>query len=245
MNKTLKKTLKGLKPPKVPDRVKLLSLLAIVLVVGAPALISTIDDSMSDVYYTAVDSPDSLGDPYLFKIAATPPDTEIKYSLLSADENDGTNVFLLNDVSKGQYIGRMELAKFDNTLFDNKVSKIIINLEGTDFKKLYLSVSGVGATYFLNFENVVEAGIPTDTYILELSSLDLVKLKNPDVTIKPMVSFDDGEFSGIISWDFTTYTSNTIAYGEIIIGATGAILLLCALFATPYFGVFKKKGVKS
>lgn len=100
------KKLKRLKPPPVPGQVKLLSLLAIVLVCGAPALVSVIDDSMQSEQMLAMGSyteGETLGLGLKWD-TDTPEDAVKSFSFMPASENDGTNVFVLDAISSKDYM---------------------------------------------------------------------------------------------------------------------------------------------
>ena len=231
MNKTLKKTLKGLKPPKVPDRVKLLSLLAIVLVVGAPALVSIIDDSY------AVDLNQSVEYDY------------DKVRFVSYEKVSNIQLILdhLYDPVSGTYT-----VVYPAGASSSDYKSIVLEYTGTNFfdgsvRQLRFSPSfeaGKVYDYFFSDRNGVYDG---SDWVISVSTVDniLNSQRNPRSVSTYIVPVEGESLPAAFTVDFEVIKVTSLPYGEIIIGATGAILLLCALLATPYFGVFKKKGVKS
>ena len=236
-----------MKPPPVPGQVKLLSLLAIVLVCAAPALVSIIDDSAQSDHMIAMGSyteGETAGLSLSWK-AETPADADKTFSFLSASQNDGTNVFILNNLTSKAYFNSINTGVYiANSDFDAGVSKIVLNIEG-DVKSIRLVPLGDGLPYsFVNFKQIMTTDalgneIGTNSWVLELDQIMLTKLKANDAVGSIQIYVGD-DFDGTLSWTSETYASTTIAYGEIIIGATGALLCFCALMATPWFGIGRR-----
>lgn len=239
MNKTLKKTLKGLKPPKVPDRVKLLSLLAIILVVGAPALVSIIDDSMNVDYLADTVLYDT--DHSVLSKALGPDNPAVDIVYLSATDNAGVNVISLIDNGDLAVIDRYRFIGFDMEPIKSGASiiSVTLNVETTSAVK-FATNAPAGTTPI--YRSMTQSETDPYTWTVDLTSVEIAKFKSD---VYNYIYFTVPCNEAYVELQATAYTFTTVPYGEIIIGATGAVLLLCALLATPYFGVFKKKGVKS
>lgn len=89
----------------------------------------------------------------------------------------------------------------------------------------------------------------TQEYTITLSSIDrhyIMSTESDFVSINLVNTAASGKtYSAVETISIEVYGSVMIPYAEIIIGLSGIVLMLCALFATPWFGFFKKKGVKS
>jgi hypothetical protein len=248
---SLKKKLKRLKPPPVPGQVKLLSLLAIVLVCGAPALVSVIDDSMQSEQmvamgsYTEAKTIEGETFPLSLKWDTDTPEEAVKsFSFIPASENDGTNVFVLNAISSKDYMVSINTGVYiDSADFEAGVSKIVLNFVGDVSSIRFVPL--IDGTYsFVNFTQIMttdELGneIGTNSWELELDQVMLTKLRANDARASLQIYVGD-DFDGTLTWTSETYRYTTIAYGEIIIGATGALLCFCALMATPWFGIGRR-----
>lgn len=241
------KKLKRLKPPPVPGQVKLLSLLAIVLVCGAPALVSVIDDSMQSEQMLAMGSyteGETLGLSLSWE-TNTPEDAVKSFSFMPASENDGTNVFVLDAISSKDYMVSINSGVYiDSADFDAGVSKIVLNFDGDVSSIRFVPMIADVPYSFVNFTQIMttdELGneIGTNSWELELDQVMLTKLRANDANGSLQIYVGD-DFDGTLTWTSETYRYTTIAYGEIIIGATGALLCFCALMATPWFGIGRR-----
>lgn len=217
-----------------------MSLMALILIIGAPALVSVIDDSMESDHLVPMGAyvPYENAELGLTAISDAP-EFDRTYAYLPAADNNGTNVLIMNTTSDGKYVDTVSGNRLANSNFDNGVTRIVINVESGDIKGVYLAhTNDDGSAWGINnFDPVLdELGNRTGTYILDIDQIILAKIRanesNPSVSFK----IDSAEFDGVLSWTSDVYSSTTIAYGEIIVGATGVLLIVCAILATPWVG---------
>lgn len=231
MNKSNK-----IKMPKVPDRVKLLSLLAIVLVVGAPALVSIIDDSATYEYTNDIvlyDVPSEMAS------YARVPDSMISVSQIPASDNNGVHFIAIDDQSLASSVTYIRFYGIDMApLTDGATSLTIVTEAAPDTIRLGAKSNGSNPIW----SRFVQSADDPTVWTYDLSSIERAMFASDNID---RIYIDFYGALGSADMKISAAGSQSIAYGEIIIGATGAVLLLCALLATPYFGVFKKKGVKS
>ena len=217
---------------RLPSNAAVMTMMAVILVCAAPALVSIIDDSAQSDHMIAMGSyTEAPAVPLSMTWKAdTPAEADKTFSFLAASENDGTNVFVLNALtSKAYFIGINTGVYIDSSDFAAGVSRIILNFDG-DVKSIRLVPIGENIPYsFALFKQIDD----TNTWVLDIDQVMLAKLKANDA--KGSIQIYVGEdFDGTLSWTSETYAYTTIPYGEIIIGATGALLLVCAILATPW-----------
>ncbi len=216
---------------------KLLSLLAIVLVVGAPALVSVIDDSVNQEY-DILQVPDYRDTPMIY-----PNNTRIQGDVVSPSDlgveiiRDDNTITVLSDTPG--YSGILSISLLDKSIITS-ASKIVIK-SSTEYSGIYLE-AGDHDVFGIYDPDMHQ-------YEFALSSIDrhYIMSTDSDYLFVNLVntSASGNTFSAVESLTIEIYGSTIIPYAEIIIGLSGIVLMLCALFATPWFGVFKKKGVKS
>lgn len=217
---------------------KLLSLLAIVLVVGAPALVSIIDDSYSASIETPVNGlvPLDTGYKVYLGSSADPEDKTV-----SVVNEDGTYIVAMDKPATAPTVTYYTFDGFSKSALSD-VTKIVLTIDSDKVNHIRFIY---GNTWKL-FTNIVDTdGTPTNTWIFEPSSIDRARIQSDVGFIGIRVLFTVGDAPAALTMEYDTYGTSSIAYGEIIVGLSGIVLMLCALFATPRFGVFKKKGVKS
>lgn len=232
---SLKKKLKRLKPPPVPGQVKLLSLLAIVLVCGAPALVSVIDDSYtyegsSEIQLLDVPSDKSS---YVRAPTAEDPINSADVSYIPASENDGTFLMALNDPSEANNVTYARFYGIDMAPLTSGMGtiKVVTSCDPTDVQIVLFSDDVSSSPIYLT-----QSEVDPSVWTTSLDSIDLIKLRSG--TYENMFVVMGGQ-NELFDMEIFAVGDYVIPYGEIIIGATGAILCFCALMATPWFGTGK------
>lgn len=214
-----------LRVPRIPENAKIMSLMAIILICAAPALVSIIDDSDTQVMHTAdgfkfVDrGTDNL---FVQNWESETPENLIKTYTTS---EIGSFIFSFDSSAASDYVRVYEIRNLD---FDEGLTKIDISVS-EPISSIRLKVDNI---MFYVFEGVSDTDFSLD--VDQIAALNLTSGDSVSILIYTLAEYDYGP--GIIV-DATTYYGTTIPYGEIIVGATGALLLICALFATPYFGL--------
>jgi hypothetical protein len=211
-----------------------MSLMALILIVGAPALVSVIDDSAQSDHMLTMGSYTEVPDVSLglsWKVD-TPAEADKTFSFFAASENDGTNIFVLNALTSKAYFDRINTGIFvDSSDFAAGVSKIILHFDG-DVTAIRLVPIGDNLPYsHASFKQIDD----TNTWVLDIDQVMLAKLKANDANGSIQIYVGE-DFDGTLSWTSETYAYTTIPYGEIIVGATGVLLIVCAILATPWVG---------
>jgi len=230
----------NLKKPKIPSNARLMSLMAIILICAAPALVSVIDDSAQSDHMIAMGPyvESDLANPRITFNEDMPSGADGTFSYIPGSANNGTHVFTMNTPANKIYAKSFLGFVIDNSIFDVGVSRIVLNFSGTDVTDVRFLTLIPGSAYSaVPFVEILDAdGVGTNSFVCDIDSYSLAKIKSNDISPSINIVFDDG-FSGSFEMTSETYAFTTIPYGEIIVGATGALLLICALFATPYFGL--------
>ncbi len=227
---------------RLPGNAVVMSMMAVILLCGAPALISIIDDNAQSEHMIAMGSyteAPTLGIGLGWK-ADTPAEADKTLSFLAASENDGTNVFVLNSLTSKAYLDRINTGVYvDSSDFAAGVSKIILHFDG-DVKSIRFVPHAENIPYsYANFKQIDD----TNTWVLDIDQVMLAKLKSNDANGNIQIYVGE-DFDGTLSWTSETYAYTTIPYGEIIIGGTGVLLMVCALLATPWYGLSGYTGRK-
>ena len=234
--KNKSKVIRAFRAPSAPV---VMSLMALILIIGAPALVSTIDDSHNqDILVTndlvAADDTGLLDSIYWNPSA--PVDTDRTYSALI----DGNNVsYALSSVSSKQYVGVYRLYNIDPSVFSS-ISKLNINtsVELNPASRVELTTDAGATIKMYGFTAIYDANNNLVGYEKDFSSYE-----------KTLISGSNIKSVGILFQILTTGTAPeyaefeinpeigiTIPYGEIIVGATGVLLIVCAILATPWVG---------
>jgi len=208
---------------KPPSQSVILSLMALILIVGAPALIAMIDneDSTHDLIVKS-DISSYFDDGRFYGVwHEKPDDVTVSYDGLV----DGNTVVITADYY--DYSGSFDIGDLDVSLL-------------TDLAKLELRSSeilnvGFRTSIILEDGYRIQSSISEDGVLtFSPSSVDLIKISNSEIFNIRITPTDP---TSVIELEFTPYYQYTIPYGEIIIGATGVLLMVCAIFATPWFGI--------
>jgi hypothetical protein len=227
---------------RLPSNAVVMSLMAVILVCAAPAVVSMIDDSMESEHMVAMGSYTEAETPGLGLMwdTDTPEEAVKSFSFIPASENEGTNVFVLDAISSKEFMYSINSGVLiDNADFEAGVSKIVLNFDG-DVSSIRFVPIIEGAPYsFVLFTQIMttdELGneIGTNSWELELDQIMLTKLRSNGANASLQIYVGD-DFDGTLTWTSETYKFTTIPYGEMIIGATGVMLLVCAILATPWF----------
>lgn len=237
MKKTTKRkiTTTAKRVVKPPSQSVVLSLMALILIVGAPAIVSMIDDSYTHEGTSEVQLLDiDYSEPSLIRLASTPEipaynDASVSY--IPASENDGTFLLALNDPSE---IDNVQYARFKGIdvapLMSGMGVKVVTSSDVTQVNvSVVNSDDKIGTKIFLT-----QSEADTSVWTGSLSSVDIVKIRSGVYDIASVDMMGSNELFDMEIYSIGEYS---IPYGEIIIGTTGALLIICALFATPWFGI--------
>lgn len=223
-----------LRVPRIPENAKIMSLMAIILICAAPALVSSIDDSTTYSYDSVVPGNQEILKQYVTFDAETPADVVKTYSSVVSDTG---LIGVLDSPSTAAYITYIDY-KYDSSLIPTFESMVITS---TSFQNVWLTMNYNGVVTTIGAFEQVSDGV----FVYNLDSVEKVKLQSDKCT---EIGFkgkfiDDASDSWTV--DIGYATTEYIPYGEIIVGATGVLLIVCALFATPFFGLGGYTGPKS
>lgn len=215
------------KVTRLPGNAVVMSLMAVILLCGAPALIASIDskDSTQDFYVEKDISPYFADANFTGFWGEKPEGVIISYDGLV----DGNSVVVTADYD--DYSGAYTIHNVDISLLTDLAK---LELRSSEI----LNVGYYGTVLILDDEYDeyrIEPSISEDGVLtFNISSLDLINISNHE-TFK--IRFSAVDPASVIELEFTPYYQYTIPYGEIIIGATGVLLMICALLATPWYGL--------
>lgn len=224
--KSKTKIIRAFRTPSAPV---VMSLMALILIIGAPALVSTIDDKASASFESQIDGLVELDE---FKIYVDS-SADVALKTVSSIKDNGSYTVALDTPATASTVRYYTFDHFSKSAMAD-VTKIVLTFDTDKIEEIRFIFGGT----WNRFENVADAdGNPTTTWTYEISSIDKARILSDVGYIGIRVLFTVGDAPAALTMDYETFGASSIAYGEIIVGATGAFLLICALFATPFFGL--------
>lgn len=222
---------------RLPSNAAVMTMMAMILVCTAPALVSVIDDkAATDITYQTSGLTEANDySPFGGWSADTPADTVKTFSVIRGSENDGTTIITMDSLSAKRYVMSINGLNIDQSVFtDDKVRKIVLTFDTDTISSIRLSTYvGNPSTYQGPLFTEVSDGV----WEIDINSITLTRLLSDDINkIEIQIYFDTEAFPGSFSMKAETFATSTIAYGEIIVGATGVLLIVCAILATPWVG---------
>lgn len=200
---------------RLPSNAVVMSMMAVILVCAAPALVSVIDDTLSYEHTYEADLDPDLYTAVARATGVTP--LSLSYVVDPVDSSIVTFVFPAgSDPSEYTYVQISNEMK----VFDGDVRNLKFTVTGVPTSVYVNGVKGSDNSYFATLSDGV-------------FSTDVTTVDNARLTDSPF-TFQVHGFEESFTVDIDVEKSTSIAYGEIIIGATGALLLICAILATPW-----------
>lgn len=233
------------KAVRLPPNHTAMSLLAVILVIGAPALVSTLNDDITYDYiqtrvmYELETTEESLNSYCRIGDEGTL-STPITY--VGASMNNGVHSIAINDTSLASQIRYYRVHNIDFDTIKDGGDKVILTSTADISGIRFGALSGMeGVSICERFTNVLnEDGTPSDVWEYTIRPTDMVKFRGDMYT---QIYIDIFTKAPLVDFTLETVKSNTVVVSEIIIGATGAALMLCAVLAMPWFG-FAPNGRK-
>lgn len=216
-----------------PGNAVVMSMMAVILVCAAPALVSVIDDTYT---YEGTSEIQLLDSPIPVHKGSyiRAPEAEMGYaaaSYIPASENDGTFVIAVNDplvtandVSRARFFG-IDMTPLTSGIGDIKV---VTTCDATEVFLGFFNEEDSGSISLIRSES------DPSVWTGSLSSVDLVKFRSG---VYDYISVDIVGQNELFDMQIFAVGEYVIPYGEIIIGATGVLLMVCALLATPWYGL--------
>lgn len=201
---------------RLPSNALVMSMMAVILVCAAPALVSVIDDTLSYEHTYEADL-----DPDLYSVIARQSGVSsipLSYVVDPVDSSIITVAFPVgSDPTLYTYV---EITNGTKVYDGGDVRNLKFTVTG-DPTFVYSGVKGSDNSYYATLSDGV-------------FSTDVTTVDNARLSDSPFV-FQVSGVEEAFTVDIDIEKSASFAYGEIIIGATGALLLICALLATPWF----------
>ena len=220
---------------KFQNRAAILSVLAVILVIGCPALISFAESSDAVTTDPVVLSDDEIAKMYPSSGTVIPIET------IPATVNDGVTsmtIAIPSDLTLTSYTSHSILSTF--VLPSNReIDNITIRMVESTFVPNYISVYS-GTTHFAIPFVAAEAD---DAYSADFSGYFSYLLSEPDSYLRISFISPDAMVSGnSYSLEFTTsiFSSSAVFSDSIVsamLTACGILLIVCALYATPWVQV--------
>lgn len=214
----------------IPYNTQIFSMFAIILIIGAPALISIIDDSYTYEGVSETQLLDVTDDYSFIRITNEEGSETADTSYIPASENDGIFVIALNDPSDIDKVRFARISGIDIAPLMSGAGNVKI-ITSSDLSSISLITQGEDNNIVVSF---IQSEVDPTVWTASLSSLDLIKLKSGAYDFMYVQMYGPNE---IYDMEIFAVGEYVIPYGEIIIGMTGGLLLICALFATPWFDV--------
>lgn len=212
---------------RLPSNAVVMSMMAVILVCAAPALVSIIDDSYSASIETPVNGLVPLDEKYTVYVDSPADPIDKTVSVVS---DDGAYIVALDKPSIASTVRYYSFDWFSKSALAD-VTKIVLTIDSDKVSSIRFSFGGT----WKEFVNVADAnGDPTTTWVFEPSSIDRARMQSDVGFIGIRILFPVGDAPAALTMEYDTYGTTSIPYGEIIIGATGALLLVCAILATPW-----------
>lgn len=217
---------------RLPGNAAVMTMMAVILVCAAPALVSIIDDSYTGSFEFESDlSVKSLDD---LEISSHQPTKVNDVNTTDGEKatiiRDGNSYSVVHAVT-GSY-GWIYIKDFDNTMVKDGVSKIVVTTSSPMKVDIRFYNGAASDIFSLSRDDT------NTVHTLELSSVDIVKIRSYPVDAMDVIvwgaAVDHPFDEAVTTVTVSAYGNVMIPYGEIIIGATGALLLVCAILATPW-----------
>lgn len=212
---------------RAPSAPMVMSLMALILIVGAPALVSMIDNSINEDYAVevALDDTNAFGS---YDMGSTFP---VASDVVTILPSDGGWMISPLDQSKVPTITAYRMY-YDGSAFSSADPTIVtVSLSGTPTSVVFRFTTDTGAQVF-----PMVLG-DDGSYSITLTSADKILLTSGSVNkVMIFATYQAGTAPAVFSGAVTAYSMVTVPYAEIIVGATGALLIVCALLATPWLG---------
>lgn len=210
-----------------------MTMMAVILICAAPALVSIIDDNHSASIETPIDGLIPLDEGYKVYLGFRVSPDEPEDKTVSVVNEDGTYIVAMDNPATAPTVTYYTFDGFKKSALSD-VTKIVLTIDSDKVK----SIRFIYGNTWKTFTNVVDAnGNSTNTWIFEPSSVDKARIQSDVGFIGIRVLFAVGDAPASLIMEYDTYGTTSIAYGEIIIGATGVLLLICAFLATPWVGL--------
>lgn len=210
---------------RLPGNAAVMTMMAVILVCAAPALVSVIDDSITYEYTSDIVL---LEVPSEKASYAKTSESQLSVSQISASDNNGVHFVAIDNQSLASAVTYIRFYGIDMDPLTNGATSLTIVTEAAP-NAIYFGASSNGSSVIWKpFEQTT-----TDpaVWTYELSSVDRARFASDNIDY---IYIDFQGALGAADMKISAGGSQSLAYGEIIIGATGALLLVCAILATPW-----------
>ena len=218
---------------RLPSNAVVMSMMAIILVCAAPALVSVIDDSYTYEGSSEIQLLDvpSTEDSYVRLVPTDEnPSNSASVSYIPASQNDSTFVMALNDPSEVDNVAYARFSGIDMAPLMSGMGTVKV-VTSCDLTSVMIGLESSDEGTSNVFKAFTKSEVDSSVWTISLDSIDLIKLKSG--AYENMYIQMEGQ-NEVFDMEIFASGEYVIPYGEMIIGATGALLLICAILATPW-----------
>lgn len=217
---------------RLPGNAAVMTMMAVILVCAAPALVSIVDDSYNVVYdaETIILEKDLDWINNFVRTSIGGVSSTADFSYVAASVNGGVHIMTLEDPADITDVVFYRFADLDFSSLVGGASKISVVTESAPANIRFGALSGDNLSTLFSV-SLVQSEVDPTVWSVDLNQIQMAQLRSG---IVGSVFFDVYADTVYVDLGISTFEGVVLPYGEIIIGATGALLLVCAILATPW-----------
>ena len=216
---------------RLPGNAAVMTMMAVILVCAAPALVSIVDDSYNEVYdaETIILEKDLEINNFV-RTSIGGVSSTADFSYVAASVNGGVHIMTLEDPADITDVVFYRFADLDFSSLVGGASKISVVTESAPANIRFGAMSRDNSSTLFSV-SLVQSEVDPTVWSVDLTQIQMAQLRSG---IVGSVFFDVYADTVYVDLGISTFKGIVLPYGEIIIGATGALLLVCAILATPW-----------
>lgn len=216
---------------RLPGNAAVMTMMAVILVCAAPALVSIVDDSYNEVYdaETIILEKDLEINNFV-RTSIGGVSSTADFSYVAASVNGGVHIMTLEDPADITDVVFYRFADLDFSSLVGGASKISVVTESAPANIRFGAMSRDNSSTLFSV-SLVQSEVDPTVWSVDLTQIQMAQLRSG---IVGSVFFDVYADTVYVDLGISTFEGIVLPYGEIIIGATGALLLVCAILATPW-----------
>lgn len=216
---------------RLPGNAAVMTMMAVILVCAAPALVSIVDDSYNEVYdVETIILEKDLEINNFVRTSIGGVSSTADFSYVAASVNGGVHIMTLEDPADITDVVFYRFADLDFSSLVGGASKISVVTESAPANIRFGALSGDNSSTLFSV-SLVQSEVDPTVWSVDLTQIQMAQLRSG---IVGSVFFDVYADTVYVDLGISTFEGVVLPYGEIIIGATGALLLVCAILATPW-----------
>ena len=216
---------------RLPGNAAVMTMMAVILVCAAPALVLIVDDSYNGVYdVETIMLEKDLEINNFVRTSIEGVSSTADFSYIAASVNGGVHIMTLEDPADITDVVFYRFADLDFSSLVGGASKISVVTESAPANIRFGALSGDNLSTLFSV-SLVQSEVDPTVWSVDLNQIQMAQLRSG---IVGSVFFDVYADTVYVDLGISTFEGVVLPYGEIIIGATGALLLVCAILATPW-----------